>query len=577
MFYKANHTFKYTLFTSILLVLFVCSIGSAQYCKQPFQTLSFTLPLDTIPDNCNVNNITYIASEPGVVLNTDTIEVTSFPINSNNFLIPGVLINVNIELDSQSEEETCERSNIELFYQISFAGRSPQCPITRAICKGEEASISTLFLGVIPPAPDENPWEREYILTDEYDTIVYNGSSYSVRVSPQKTTAYTFTWNDNSSIPPTGIGYFLVEVEDCDNETDLEAVTILNPTEVSNQNPTPIFASWYNNGPGFVSSTIFVLEINGAIIETQNWEGAFEADSEMTIRFNSYSFEPGQANEIRIWSENPGGFTDLNLLNDTLSYSLPIYAAEPDLALTQFIQPSLPITSQSALIELLVESYGNVFVDNFIINWSLNGEDQTSFAVENANWTNGETIDEVSLIVEFETENFDPAIDNKIVAWVTLPDGQTDTNPDNDQIELFYSAANANYYNADSVITICKGRELSFEFSDSVETQTTCCECIETLQNPAWLIDNSYLSNKATLSLIPEESTFLSFNAISNLTCERVLWPFYPPYACRNPPGPGVGYVCPIERDTIEFTYGIIVLDCLTSSFPPGVGTFSCE
>lgn len=296
----------------------------------------------------------------------------------------------------------------------------------------------------------------------------------------------------------------------------------------------------------------------------------------MTVRFNSFLFEPDRPNEIRVWSENPGGFTDLNLLNDTTSFSLLAYAAEPDLALTQFLQPTLPITNQNASIELLVESFGNVFVNEFTINWTLNGEDQTSFIVENANWTNGETTNDVNLHVEFETFNFDPAIDNSIVAWVTLPDGQTDINSDNDQIDLFYSAVNASYYQADSVITICRGNEISFDYKDKVETQTTCCECIKTLDNHEWQL-NAIFSNETNMSFTPEESTFLSFGANTYLSCEPKWWPFFLPYDCRNPPGPGGGVMCPIESDIIDYTYGIIVLDCPNYTSPPSVSMFNCE
>jgi len=406
-----------------LFILLIGNYTQAQVntlCKN-FEDLIFTLPIENLSVFCQVKNIDFLASEMGVILNADTVTVTTLPLN-NNILIPGVLINFDVGLGSISEEDTCESSNIQLFYEIVFSGRTLQCPVTKTICNGEETFISTSSLGVVPPLPDASPWYREYILTDANGTIVYQGNSNSIKVSPETTTSYTLTWNDNLSIPPTGIGYFSIEVENCDGETDLEGITLLYPIVIDDQNPTGISASWYNNGLGFVSSADFVLEINGAIVETQNWEG----DSEMTISFEPYSFEADLSNEIRIWSENPGGITDLNLLNDTTSYTYPAYEAQPDLALSQFIQPTLPLTAQSSTIEVLVESFGNVFVSEFTINWTLNGEDQMPFTVENANWTNGESTSDVGMNVVFETANFDPSIDNSIVAWITLPIGQTD-------------------------------------------------------------------------------------------------------------------------------------------------------
>lgn len=560
----------------ILCILCIVNYSNAQVyniCKEA-ELLTFTLPLEFYIDPvicAQVGNIELTTEVEGVNLNFNEVEV--FYINpSSNFSIPSVILDFQIETGPISEEDTCTVLTHPIRYYILVSGRSEECPVKRNICKGEETIIGLFPLGVIEPADDESPWDQEYILTDEHGTIV-KSSTHNFKVSPKETTAYSLTWDASGAIPSTGTGYFLVEVEDCDSETDIEAIIILYPTLITDQNPSDILAFWQNNGPGYVSSANFVLEINGTIIETQNWEGAFEANSEMSIRFNPYSFEPNQSNKIRIWSESPGEISDLNLLNDTTSYTYPAYEAQPDLALSQFLQPALPISTQSSTIEVLVESFGNVFVNDFTINWTLNGVDQTPFAIENANWTNRET-SEASLNVVFQTINLDPAIDNTIVAWVTLPDGQTDINPKNDQIKWFYSATNANYYNADSVITICRGKEVSFEFRDTVETRITCYDCTKVLENSVWKLNDTFLPNETRILITPEESTFLSFRASSNTVCEPILWPLYPPYECINLPGPGDGLMYTIENDTINITYGIIVLDCPIS---PSTGTFNCE
>jgi len=84
----------------------------------------------------------------------------------------------------------------------------------------------------------------------------------------------------------------------------------------------------------------------------------------------------------------------------------------------------------------------------------------------------------------------------------------------------------------------------------------------ETLENPEWQLNDTFFSNETDISITVEESTFLTFRANSNIECEPILWPFYPPYECRNPPGPGGGVMCLIESEPFDIKYGIVVLDC---------------
>lgn len=161
------------------------------------------------------------------------VEIT--PAIAFDGFFPSIPITFNLETSPASEEDSCSVINHQVNYLIGFSGRSAGCPFTQMICKGEEVSISPFYLGVIPPIPDASPWYNEYILTDEHGTIVYQDFSGNIKVSPDRTTSYTLKWNILTAIPRTGTGYFFVEVEDCNNETDLEAITILYPTVIDDQ------------------------------------------------------------------------------------------------------------------------------------------------------------------------------------------------------------------------------------------------------------------------------------------------------------------------------------------------------
>lgn len=443
-------------------------------------------------------------------------------------------------------------------------GSSPDCPYVIESCPGERVLLNGRDVGAPPPPivividVGSSDFSNVDYQIDGPDGNVCTDCIFAY-VSPQSTSLYSITWAN--TLYPTlpnqfyGTGYFLVEVQDCATDVDLIAPNespdikfTVRPTELIREGELGVSVSFYNNGPGYVESVDFNWEINGVNEGTTSYSGSsILAGRSITANLPNYFFEADTDYSIKVTATNVNGGSDLNPQDNVYEFFLPAFESAPNLGI-DITEPGNPIESGVGVVTVNVFTRGTSFVNNFVINWSVNGNVQTPYTVNNANWnlfasTSG------NLPYSIGSVNFNTDNDYEIKAWVELLDSKEDVDLANNETTFFYSAKDRALYDADNVFTICEGEELTFT-KNYHSYGEGCWICFSDLLNPTWSLNGATIATGNEVVITPTESGLYKFTSDADTDCN-------PEFCGPGPLGPQ-----PYNVDYVELTYGVIVQSC---------------
>lgn len=445
------------------------------------------------------------------------------------------------------------------------------------ICKGERLFLGTGDFGA-PPVPYTiigDVGAPDFSISHYVIEQVVNGSYEKVcepcvysYVEPETSTLYRMRWNTptlndyGQPVSPilAGSSFVLIEVDACSIEVDLSPDPEYKPIEFVEEDVKPISSQWINNGPGYLNTAEFVLEINGEVIDTTTFNGTLfgggvNVDERFTFVFhNNFIFRPNTGYTIGIRLLSANGVEDLNAANNLIVYTSTPFSPKQDIAIFSIRKPTLPLQDGLSPFEINYGNSGNTIIDAYTINWTVNGELQTPYEVPypaDLRPGNGATID-----LSNGGINFNSTSDYKIVSWVELPGNEADINSENNTVEFIYSGKDKAHYQSDKFFVICEEESITLSTSGVYDSVSEgCVSCGVFMENPVWSVDGTVLNNSTEITVNPQSSTFYNIQADSELSCDFLF--------CNWGPGP-IGPQPPLPEypDVINATYSVIVLDC---------------
>lgn len=456
-----------------------------------------------------------------------------------------------------------------------------ECPLTISVCPGEEFKITqaTPSLPALPQVAsggsasvyEQTNYDYSFdvyqedvkICDDCHNEIyhVYTPTMYRVEIS----------YNDNLMI-----FYVRAEIEECESNVDLIGDSFLLG-DLSSEGNYGLSVKYKNNGPGYLINTDIVYEINGTIIDTFNFAGpTINPGQSRAIDIGSHYFVPNTEYTIKTWSTNPNEGTDLDVSNDTITRFYSTIYGEMDLVMDSFTSLTLPITTGNKTVSVRVQDLSNAPLSQYQIQWSVNGNLQNPYSVNNP------TPNPEDYYYYFDLGNYDFDVnqDYEIKAWTVLPSGLIDTNPLNDTITLSYQAAAYDYYLADTYSEICPGDTKTFSINLFENYNYNCFDC-DFSATVKWLIDgvvvleknydnvletcyeSCYVSFSESFTSSFQTSALVEIQATAYSSCTSI-------FGCN---GNGPTGASPPPSKHINKSFGVFVNDCGIGTTEPPVTT----
>lgn len=114
-----------------------------------------------------------------------------------------------------------------------------------------------------------------------------------------------------------------------------------------------------------------------------------------------------------------------------------------DAMVASVLNPEMPTCSQDSLVKVVIKNNGFLPLVSADINWSINNVAQSTYA-----WTGNLAPDEFDTILLANNSNI--ALGSSLSFSTSLPNGTTDQNPGNDQVNIAYQAGAHGVFTVDS-------------------------------------------------------------------------------------------------------------------------------